>query len=193
VLEEGELQDNLGHTVSFRNTVLIMTSNAGAREISRESLVGFQTENEFMEYREIKSSAMNELKRTFRPEFINRVDEIVVFHSLKQDEVRQILDILLQEVQNRLVEKEIVLEVKKKAKDYLIEHGYDAKYGARPLRRVIQKEIEDPLSMEILRGRFNEGSHIIVTVRNDKISFQEKTQKKQGKQEEAEHQQIATR
>jgi ATP-dependent Clp protease ATP-binding subunit ClpC len=155
--------------------------------------VGFQTENEFMEYREIKSSAMNELKRTFRPEFINRVDEIVVFHSLKQDEVRQILDILLQEVQNRLVEKEIVLEVKKKAKDYLIEHGYDAKYGARPLRRVIQKEIEDPLSMEILRGRFNEGSHIIVTVRNDKISFQEKTQKKQGKQEEAEHQQIATR
>ena len=193
VLEEGELQDNLGHTVSFRNTVLIMTSNAGAREISRESLVGFQTENEFMEYREIKSSAMNELKRTFRPEFINRVDEIVVFHSLKQDEVRQILDILLQEVQNRLVEKEIVLEVKKKAKDYLIEHGYDAKYGARPLRRVIQKEIEDPLSMEILRGRFNEGSHIIVTVRNDKISFQEKTQKKQGKQEEAEHQQLATR
>jgi len=177
VLEEGELQDNLGHTVSFRNTVLIMTSNAGAREISKESLVGFQTDQEMMGYREIKSSAMNELRRTFRPEFINRVDEIVVFHSLKRDEVSRILDILLAEVQTRLVEKEIVLEVKKKAKEYLIEHGYDVKYGARPLRRIIHKEIEDPLSMEMLRGRFQEGSHIIVTVRKGKIAFQAKTVK----------------
>ncbi|MFP4432242.1 MAG: ATP-dependent Clp protease ATP-binding subunit [Spirochaetota bacterium] len=185
VLEEGQLQDNLGHTVSFRNAVLIMTSNAGAREISRESMVGFQTDEEMMEYREIKSSAMNELKRLFRPEFINRVDEIVVFHSLNRDEVRRILEILLADVQTRLAEKEIILEVKPKAKDYLIGKGFDAKYGARPLRRVIQKEIEDPLSMEILRGRFNPGDHIIVSIRNDKIQFRAKAKTKQEKEAEA--------
>jgi ATP-dependent Clp protease ATP-binding subunit ClpC len=182
VLEEGQLQDNLGHTVSFRNTVLIMTSNAGAREITRESMVGFQTDEEMMEYREIKSSAMNELKRLFRPEFINRVDEIVVFHSLHRDEVRRILEILLADVQTRLAEKEIILEVKPKTKDFLISKGFDAKYGARPLRRVIQKEIEDPLSMEILRGRFGAGDHIVVSVRSDKIQFRAKA--KPSKKEE---------
>ncbi|MFP3959589.1 MAG: ATP-dependent Clp protease ATP-binding subunit, partial [Spirochaetaceae bacterium] len=141
VLEEGQLQDNLGHTVSFRNTILIMTSNAGAREISRDSMVGFQTDEDMMDYREIKSSAMNELKRLFRPEFLNRVDETVVFHSLQEQEVKKILDILLAEVQNRLAEKEIVLEVTKKAKEYLIQSGFDVKFGARPLRRTIQKEV----------------------------------------------------
>ena len=178
VLEEGQLQDNLGHTVSFRNTILIMTSNAGAREISRDSMVGFQTEEDMMNYREIKSSAMNELRRLFRPEFLNRVDETVVFHSLQQSEVKRILEILLAEVQTRLAEKEIVLEVTKKAKEYLIEHGFDIKFGARPLRRTIQKEVEDPLSMEILKGRFGQGSHIVVSIRNGKISFRAKNKKK---------------
>ncbi|TVQ37948.1 MAG: ATP-dependent Clp protease ATP-binding subunit [Spirochaetaceae bacterium] len=174
VLEEGQLQDNLGHTVSFRNCVLIMTSNAGAREISRDSLVGFQTEEGLMEHKEIKSSAMNELKRLFRPEFLNRVDEIVVFHSLTRPQVAQILEILLADVQTRLAEKEIILEVKKSAKQYLIDHGYDVKFGARPMRRIIQKEIEDPLSMEILKGRFAEGSHIMVGVRSGRITFRAK-------------------
>ena len=113
VLEEGQLQDSLGHTVSFRNTVLIMTSNAGAREITRDSAVGFRTIEGLMDYRDIKASAMNELKKMFRPEFINRVDEIVVFHSLDREQVRSILEIELSEVQNRLSEKEIVLEVTK--------------------------------------------------------------------------------
>ncbi|TVR30053.1 MAG: ATP-dependent Clp protease ATP-binding subunit [Spirochaetaceae bacterium] len=184
VLEEGQLQDNLGHTVSFRNCVMIMTSNAGAREISRDSQVGFQTENGgLMEHKEIKSSAMNELKRLFRPEFLNRVDEIVVFHSLTRPEVAQILEILLADVQTRLAEKEIVLEVKKSAKQYLIDHGYDVKFGARPMRRIIQKEIEDPLSMEILRGRFGEGSHVIVGVRGGKIAFRAKATKPSEKEE----------
>ncbi|MFP4637714.1 MAG: ATP-dependent Clp protease ATP-binding subunit [Spirochaetaceae bacterium] len=178
VLEEGQLQDNLGHTVSFRNTILIMTSNAGAREISRDSMVGFQTDEDMMDYREIKSSAMNELKRLFRPEFLNRVDETVVFHSLQEQEVKKILDILLAEVQNRLAEKEIVLEVTKKAKEYLIQSGFDVKFGARPLRRTIQKEVEDPLSMEILRGRFGEGSHVVVSIRNGRIHFRAKSKKK---------------
>jgi ATP-dependent Clp protease ATP-binding subunit ClpC len=179
VLEEGQLQDNLGHTVSFRNTLLIMTSNAGARQISRESLVGFQSQEGLLEYNEIKASAMNELKRMFRPEFINRVDEIVVFHSLQYEEVRRILEISLAEVQTRLFEKEIILEVKRTAKEHLIENGYDVKYGARPLRRTIQKEIEDPLSIEILKGRFGPGSHVVVHVRSGKIAFRAGSKKPQ--------------
>jgi ATP-dependent Clp protease ATP-binding subunit ClpC len=172
VLEEGELQDNLGHTVSFRNTVLIMTSNVGAREITRESAVGFQTGGEgVLEYREIKNSALNELKRSFRPEFLNRIDEIVVFHSLSKDQLSNILNILLSEIQQRLFEQDIMLNFTKKAKEWLIEKGYDVKYGARPLRRLIQREIEDPLSMEILKGRFTGGSEVIVSVKNDKITF----------------------
>ncbi|TVQ24028.1 MAG: ATP-dependent Clp protease ATP-binding subunit [Spirochaetaceae bacterium] len=174
VLEEGELQDNLGHKVSFRNTIIIMTSNAGAREITRDSLVGFQSgDDSVFDYREIKASAMNELKRFFRPEFVNRVDEIVVFHSLTRDHVRKILDFELAEVQTRLADKELILEVKRSAKDYLIEHGYEAKYGARPLRRTIQREIEDPLSMDILKGRFEAGDHIIVYLRSGSISFKQ--------------------
>ncbi|MFW6292063.1 MAG: ATP-dependent Clp protease ATP-binding subunit, partial [Spirochaetota bacterium] len=185
VLEEGQLQDSLGHTVSFRNTVLIMTSNAGAREITQDSSVGFKTVEGLMNYTDIKSSAMNEMRKLFRPEFINRVDEIVVFHSLDHDQVRSILEIELAEVQTRLAEKEIALEVTKKAKEYLIEKGYDVKFGARPLRRTIQREIEDPLALEILKGRFGEGSRVVVTLRSGKISFREKKKKKgEEKQEE---------
>ncbi len=183
VLEEGQLQDSLGHTVSFRNTVLIMTSNAGAREITRDSAVGFKTIEGLMDYRDIKASAMNELKKMFRPEFINRVDEIVVFHSLDRDQVRSILEIELADVQQRLSEKEIVLEVTKNAKEHLIDVGFDVKFGARPLRRTIQREIEDPLAMEILKTRFGPGSHVVVTLRNDKISFRAKSSKKKKKKE----------
>lgn len=184
VLEEGQLQDSLGHTVSFRNTVLIMTSNAGAREITRESAVGFKALDGLMDYRDIKSSAMNELKRLFRPEFINRVDEIVVFHSLDHDQVRSILEIELADVETRLAEKEITVEVTKKAKEHLIEVGYDVKFGARPLRRTIQREIEDPLALEILKERFGQGSHIVVTMRGEKISFREKKKSTSKKTEE---------
>ncbi len=180
VLEEGELQDNLGHKVNFRNTVLIMTSNAGAREISRESQVGFRSAEGLMEYREIRASAMNELKRRFRPEFINRVDEIVVFHSLSDAQVQNILDILIGEVQVRLADKEITLEVNRAARDKLIEIGYDPKFGARPLRRTIQREIEDPLALEILKRRFGEGSHILVSVRKNAISFRSKEASKES-------------
>lgn len=187
VLEEGELQDNLGHKVSFRNTIMIMTSNAGAREITRDSMVGFQSSDESVfEYREIRASAMNELKKFFRPEFINRVDETVVFHSLDRDHVRRILDIELAEVQTRLAEKDILLEVKKSAKDYIIDNGYEIKYGARPLRRTIQREIEDPLSMEMLKGRFESGDRIIVHMRNGSIAF-----KHGQKQKKVENRELA--
>jgi ATP-dependent Clp protease ATP-binding subunit ClpC len=152
-----------------------MTSNAGAREITRDSEVGFKTLEGLMDYRDIKASAMNEMKRMFRPEFINRVDEIVVFHSLDREQVRSILEIELAEVQTRLSEKEIVLEVTKKAKEHLIDIGFDVKFGARPLRRTIQREIEDPLAMDILKARFGAGSHVVVTVRSGKIGFRAKS------------------
>jgi ATP-dependent Clp protease ATP-binding subunit ClpC len=174
VLEEGELQDNLGHRVSFRNCILVMTSNAGAREISRDAALGFRSQEGILDYAEIKASAMNELKRMFRPEFINRVDEIVVFHSLTKDQLRRILDIMISEVALRLFEMNIYLDISKSTKEYLIEKGYDSKYGARPLRRVIQKEIEDPLSVEILKGRFKGGSAITVSLRKGKIVFMPK-------------------
>ncbi len=178
VLEEGQLQDNLGHTVSFRNTVLIMTSNAGAREISNDSALGFHAEEGMMQYSEIKSSALAEMKRMFNPEFINRVDEIVVFHSLNKESLDQILDLMIREVEERLQEQNIAIEVKKKARGYLVETSYDEKFGARPLRRILQKEVEDPLSMEILKGRFKSGSSIVVGFKDGKIVFRPKRQNK---------------
>jgi ATP-dependent Clp protease ATP-binding subunit ClpC len=171
VLEEGELQDNLGHKVSFRNTVLIMTSNAGAREITRESALGFKSEEGILNYAEIKASALNELRRKFRPEFINRVDEIIVFESLTRSDLKEILDVLLSELKMRLLQMNIMIEIKNSVKEYIIESGYDVKYGARPLRRAIQKEIEDPLSLQILQGKCPNGSRIISSIKKGKINF----------------------
>jgi ATP-dependent Clp protease ATP-binding subunit ClpC len=179
VLEEGELQDSFGHKVSFRNTVLIMTSNAGAREINRGNF-GFTTGNGAKDYADIKSSVMNELKRLFRPEFLNRVDEIVVFHSLEYPHVMAILDLMLEEVSQRLSELKIRLDVNKKTCDFLMEKGFDMFYGARPLRRTIQKEIEDPLSVAILQGRFQEGDSVAADVRNGKIYFRRKNKRKKA-------------
>jgi ATP-dependent Clp protease ATP-binding subunit ClpC len=172
VLEEGQLQDNLGHTVSFRNTVLIMTSNAGARQISKDALLGFHAEEGIMKYDEIKTSVLSELKKFFNPEFLNRVDDIVVFHSLTRNHLRKILEMELKEVDDMLVEKDIAMDIKPKVKEYIIDQGYDEKYGARPIRRTIQKQIMDPLSVEILKGRFKVGSTIIVSLsRSGKVLF----------------------
>ncbi|MBN1834329.1 MAG: AAA family ATPase, partial [Spirochaetales bacterium] len=178
VLEEGQLQDNLGHTVSFRNTVLIMTSNAGAREISKDSTLGFHAEDGMMHYEEIKSSALGEMKRLFNPEFINRVDEIVVFHSLDRQHLRSILDLMVAETQTQLKDQNITLEFTKSCREFLIEEGYDEKYGARPLRRTLQRLVEDPLSVDILKGRFKQGSTIVVDLKDKKITFRAKREKK---------------
>lgn len=174
VLEEGELQDNLGHKISFRNTVLIMTSNVGAREISREAQLGFKNIEGVMDHREIKSSAMGELKRKFPPEFINRVDEIVVFHILDKRQLGRIFDILMGEVSLRLLEMNIFLHISKNAREFLLDKGYDTKYGARPLRRVIQKEIEDPLSQEILKGNVTAGDQLNLELKFGQIKFRVK-------------------
>ncbi|MBR4600575.1 MAG: ATP-dependent Clp protease ATP-binding subunit, partial [Treponema sp.] len=139
ILEEGELTDNLGHTVNFRNTVIIMTSNAGARSITADKKLGFaQLDDGFLPPAEIKANAMEELKRIMAPELINRIDDIVVFNPLKREEISKILDIQIAELENRLSEKNIHLSIKPKARDYLLDHGYEPSMGARPMRRLIQ-------------------------------------------------------
>jgi len=171
VLEEGQLSDNLGHSVSFRNSVLIMTSNLGAREINKDNSLGFQSQEGGMEFKDIKSFVMAEVKRAFNPEFINRIDEIVVFHNLDRMHLSSIFELMIGEIGQRLSEQNIRLDVTRKAREWLIEKGFDEKYGARPLRRLLQKEVEDPLSMEILKGRFTKGARILVELRGEKISF----------------------
>ncbi|MDH4128284.1 MAG: ATP-dependent Clp protease ATP-binding subunit [Spirochaetota bacterium] len=175
ILEEGQLSDNLGHTVDFRNTVIIMTSNVGAREISKDTYLGFsQMGNEDKDFENLKNKALNELKKAFNPEFINRVDEIIVFHSLSQEHIRSIVDVMLKEVHDLLKEKDMKLNIGKKVKEYLADKGYDKKFGARPLRRTIQKLLEDPLSNEILKERFTPGDVISVLVKDNELQFNKK-------------------
>jgi ATP-dependent Clp protease ATP-binding subunit ClpC len=164
LLEEGQLRDNLGHAVSFRTSVVIMTSNAGAREISSGGL-GFRPEDRMLSYAEIRSSALAELRRRFNPEFVNRLDDIVVFKPLDKAEARKVLELLLAELSRRLGERGVALRVKEAAKAALAERGYDPAFGARPMRRLIQAEVEDALASEILAGRLPPGSEASVELR----------------------------
>ncbi|MCL2293689.1 MAG: AAA family ATPase, partial [Spirochaetes bacterium] len=168
ILEEGEIQDNLGHRVSFRNAVIIMTSNAGARDISTGFSLGFKNSADIT-YAEIKSSALNELKRIFRPEFLNRVDEIVVFESLSKEQMAMICNNMVKELEKRLFEKHIGIKVTEVAKNYLIEKGWDSRYGARPLRRVLQNEVEDQLSTMIIKGEITSHSTAVVDYEDSKL------------------------
>ncbi len=168
ILEEGELQDNLGHRVSFRNAVIIMTSNAGARDISTGFSLGFKKE-ENISYKEIRSSALNELKRIFRPEFLNRVDEIVVFDSLNREQIEMILEMQLDELRERVSDKNLNITVTDSAKEYLIEKGWDTRFGARPLRRVLQKELEDRLSTLIIKKELVNNTSIIIDFNGEEL------------------------
>lgn len=175
VLEEGELKDNLGHTVNFRNTVIIMTSNAGARLITKENRLGFSASGDgVLDYAEIRDSAMSELKRIFSPEFINRVDDIVVFNALERREVAAILGIQIAELAARLGEQRIALELKPAARDWLVERGYEPAFGARPMRRLIQREIEDPLSLMIIEGKIAGGDTVRVEAKGGKLAIRTK-------------------
>ncbi|MBM7021984.1 ATP-dependent Clp protease ATP-binding subunit [Treponema sp. Marseille-Q4523] len=170
LLEEGELSDNLGHTVNFRNTVIIMTSNAGARQITSGSRVGFLPSGEgLLSYDDIKASALGELKKMLSPELLNRIDDVVVFGALTKEEVGRILDIQIKELADRMREQNITVSVKPKAREYLIEHGYEPELGARPMRRLIRREIEDPLSVEILSGEGEKSNSVSVEYTNGKL------------------------
>lgn len=164
VLDEGALSDNLGHKVSFKNCVVIMTSNVGAREITNKgNQLGFATrQSAEEEYQDMRKNVMEEVKKTFNPEFINRIDEIVVFHSLSKENIGAILDLALREVDEKLAEKELSLELTDEAKAFLVEKGFDEKFGARPLLRTLQRELEDPLAENILINRYPAGTKIMV-------------------------------
>jgi ATP-dependent Clp protease ATP-binding subunit ClpC len=160
ILEDGRLTDNYGRVVDFRNAILIMTSNIGTRQFTLHTHMGFAKGGEEQGYEKMKETVSSELRRTFNPEMLNRIDEVIVFHPLTKDHMRQIVDLMLQRLEHQLKEKRMSLQVEGDAKEFLIEQGFDPNYGARPLRRAIQRYVEDALAEEVLRGRFGEGGTI---------------------------------
>jgi ATP-dependent Clp protease ATP-binding subunit ClpB len=172
VLDDGRLTDNQGRTVNFKNTIIIMTSNLGSHLIQEK--LEAASENRVDEVmNELRYKLLDLLRKTIRPEFLNRIDEVVLFKPLTKNEIRKIVDIQIGHVQKLLRDKEIVLDVDDEAKDWLAKLGYDVTYGARPLKRTIQKHLINPLSQEILMGKFNDGNTIKVSVGNvGKLEFQ---------------------
>ncbi len=164
ILEDGRLTDAQGRTVDFRHCIVIMTSNIGASEISKNFQIGFSTSDDEtgITYEDMKGRIMGELKRVFRPEFINRIDEVIVFHKLAKVEIKEIVDLLLRRIRESMAERELQLELSDPAKDLLVEKGWDPAMGARPLRRAIQRYIEDPLADFVLRAQVPEGSTVLV-------------------------------
>lgn len=173
ILDDGRLTDSTGRTVDFRNTVIIMTSNVGARDIVEPKRLGFGSmeENAARDYEDMKKNVMTELKKTFRPEFLNRVDEIIVFHPLNRDEIKRIAGLMLKETSKRLEQSHIYASFSDEIGEYLADKGYDKTYGARPLRRTIQEQIEDKLAEAILDGRIKEGDSVSITFTDGKIEF----------------------
>lgn len=173
ILDEGVLTDSFGRKVDFRNTIIIMTSNIGARLIEKSTPLGFHKKDSQDIYSKIKDNVFAELKKTFNPEFLNRVDDIVVFHPLEEHHLIAIIDLLIQETNLKLSEYGLTIEVSDEVKHWLLKKYYQPVYGARPMRRAIAKEIEDPLSEEILKGRFKDVSLIRVELKNDTVVFEE--------------------
>lgn len=171
VLEDGRLTDAKGRMVDFRNTIIIMTSNVGASSVGKHKAVGFGVENPAITYERMRESMMAELKKTFSPEFINRVDEIIIFHQLEREQTREIVRLMLKGVSERLSERGITLTVTPEAEERLSQDGFDPVYGARPLRRAIQHQVEDSLSEELLAGRIRLGDSVVADVDGDKLIF----------------------
>jgi ATP-dependent Clp protease ATP-binding subunit ClpB len=162
VLDDGRLTDGHGRTVNFKNTVIIMTSNIGSQLIKQ--MAG-------RDHEEIRKVVMAELDRTLRPEFLNRIDEVILFHSLEREHIKRIVDIQLRHLAKLLVERRITLELTDGARDYLAEIGYDPIFGARPLKRILQRELQDALALAILEGRVRDGDHVLVDANGEGIVF----------------------
>ncbi len=169
ILEDGTLTDSFGRRVDFRNTVLIMTSNIGTKEIKRTK-VGFETK-EGTDYETMKKDLLEDVKKTFNPEFLNRIDETIVFHELSKEDMRKIVEILFEELKGRVKEKNIEVELSDSAKELLIDKGFDPSYGARPLRRALQRILEDPLSEEVLKQGYKRGLKVNATRKGDRLAF----------------------
>jgi ATP-dependent Clp protease ATP-binding subunit ClpC len=171
ILEDGRLTDSQGRVIDFRNTVIIMTSNVGARLITEPKRLGFGSGNEdkARDYKDMKDNVMGELKRTFRPEFLNRIDEIIVFHPLEQEHLIKIVSIMMELLSKRLKDNDIDMEVTEEAKELLAKKGFDQVFGARPLRRAIQSMVEDKLAEEMLEGRVKAGDKVVVEREGDEL------------------------
>ncbi len=191
ILDDGRLTDAKGRHINFKNTIIIMTSNVGASMITTTSKLGFSTSDDESKdkYEKLKETVTEEMKKAFRPEFLNRIDETIVFSHLSQEEIRQIVDLMLKDLFKRLAERELSVEVTDEVKDHLAKNGYSEAYGARPLRRLIQRKIEDMLAEEILSGKYAPGDTIVIKLVDDKIAFEKKS--KRSKKEQAEPSEVA--
>ncbi|GMA64036.1 negative regulator of genetic competence ClpC/MecB [Alicyclobacillus fastidiosus] len=175
VLDDGRLTDGKGRTVDFRNTVIIMTSNVGAEELRKGGSVGFKPDNT-SQYNDMKEKVMQDLKRTFRPEFINRIDEIIVFHSLDEGQIGQIVELMVKDLQKRLAEQDVQFALTEEAKQFLAKEGFDPQYGARPLKRAIQRHIEDRLSEALLSGSVTRGDKVLLGLDGNELKVVQKAQ-----------------
>ncbi|HEY3761564.1 MAG TPA: ATP-dependent Clp protease ATP-binding subunit [Verrucomicrobiae bacterium] len=173
ILEDGKLTDNVGRVVNFRNTIILMTSNVGSDTIKRQSTMGFSPITDEATYEKMRERIMDESKRTFRPEFLNRLDDAIVFRSFTKPDLIQILDLEINKVMDRLRNKNITLNLDEKAKEFLVEKGYNPDFGARPMRRSVERFLEDPMAEEILKGSLHEGEPVQVTRDGDKLSFKQ--------------------
>ncbi len=174
VLDDGFMTDSFGRRVDFRNTVIIMTSNLGARMIDKDTTLGFQQDSSKTQYDKMKDNVISELKRSFNPEFLNRIDDVVVFHPLTRDHLIKIVDMLIAELNSQMITgRSIQVEVTDEVKEWLISENYQPTYGARPMRRAVQKYLADPISEEILRGRFKDVHKVSVKMKNGTVEFQE--------------------
>jgi ATP-dependent Clp protease ATP-binding subunit ClpC len=171
ILEEGKITDSLGRRIDFRNTIIIMTSNVGAELLKKQTTMGFGAPREGHDYDSMREKILDETKRIFKPEFLNRLDEIIVFHSLEKSHLLHIVDLEVNKVKKRLKAKEVEIVLDNAAHEFVIEKGYDPNYGARPMRRAVEKYLEDPLAEEILRGNVKAGSTVEVTAVDGKLSF----------------------
>ena len=172
IMEDGRLTDGKGKVVNFKNTIIIMTSNVGAHTIKKQKSMGFSIDStDDGEYEKMKENVMQELKKTLKPEFLNRLYETIVFHKLTKDNMSSILNLMLNSIGERLKENNISLQFNDDSKKFLIDKGIDLNFGARPLRRVIIKEVEDRLSEEMLTGKVKKGDSLLVSVNKDKLKF----------------------
>ncbi len=174
ILDDGRLTDAQGRTVDFRNSIVIMTSNIGASEIAKNTAIGFTVGDDTgITYEEMKSRIMGELKKVFRPEFLNRIDEVIVFHKLSRDEIKEIVELLMLRLRESMAERELSLNLSDEAKDMLVDKGFDPTMGARPLKRAIQRYIEDPLADEMLRSTMEPGSTVEISTKDGKEEDEE--------------------
>jgi len=172
ILEDGRLTDGQGHTVNFRNTVIIMTSNLGTKYTADSGALGFVTPAEKDVTKETRRDIERTLKKEFRPEFINRIDEIIIFHDLTPEHVLQIVGLQIKDIAKRLAEQGLSIVLTDAAHKWLADEGYEPQFGARPLRRILQRHVENPLSIRLLEGTFNSGDTVVVDAQEDEIVFQ---------------------